>query len=115
MPILRVTEDYIKQLKRMEGLVNVAYKPLGEKPTELYTIGYGHYGVNMVLLLIPLALMLYYVLTWDESKSKLNLWICRICLLLVGVPLLILFLIAVYVTFVRVLSADSLSLALMMS
>lgn len=46
MPMLRVTEDYIKQLKRMEGLVNVAYKPLGEKPTELYTIGYGHYGVK---------------------------------------------------------------------
>lgn len=44
---LRVNEDYIAHLKKMEGLRLKAYKPKGEKDTgEVLTIGYGHFGAK---------------------------------------------------------------------
>lgn len=44
--VLMIIPSYIDKLKEFEGLRLQAYKPRGEKSTTLYTIGYGHYGVQ---------------------------------------------------------------------
>lgn len=42
----KLLPDYLPRLKAYEGLRCKAYKPVGEKPSVFYTIGYGHYGAS---------------------------------------------------------------------
>lgn len=42
--VLLTLGSYLERIKEFEGLRLEAYKPKGEKRTNAYTIGYGHFG-----------------------------------------------------------------------